>query len=258
MKYLLYIDILGFSDLVKKDRSKVRQLYAAINDLNVHKHSAFKVIIFSDTVLAFPKFKPKTPDDHRYATMYMIEFTQDLFYRVAKKGIFFRAVLDYGDFVYQKMENCEKYFGKALIDSYRLEKSVPCIGTFITPRASKYQSIFPMEKYSKDLNFVYFQQDYYHFSKDFADPNMRKYWEVESLCYAYRIANEMLIFKTITKNSKSHPVDEVRLKHKNYVDYYRRKFPWPLSDWDILGYSMDKIVPSDNWKKIYPRVLKSY
>jgi hypothetical protein len=44
-RFLLYIDILNFSNLVLQ-KGKVEELYEIINDLNVHRHDVFNTIIF--------------------------------------------------------------------------------------------------------------------------------------------------------------------------------------------------------------------
>jgi hypothetical protein len=71
-KYLLYIDMLGFSDLVRK-RGAVKKLYEIINTLNVHRHDAFKTIAFSDTLLVYNIVNPKTKHDREYLVMYSCE-----------------------------------------------------------------------------------------------------------------------------------------------------------------------------------------
>ena len=167
MKYIVYIDILGFSDLVRENPEKVDWLYGVINDLNAHDHPKFRVIIFSDTILVYNDYECKTKSDHEYASMYSVEFTQDLFYRVIKKKIFFRAVIDYGEFTHETLPNLEKFYGNSLINCYNLEKEINCIGTFITRKAAEHQTIFPMHCFSEKLMFVYFQQNYYRFANDY-------------------------------------------------------------------------------------------
>jgi hypothetical protein len=50
---LLYIDVLGFSQMIECDPRKVALVYSILDDLNVHRHNAFKAIAFSDTILAY-------------------------------------------------------------------------------------------------------------------------------------------------------------------------------------------------------------
>jgi hypothetical protein len=72
-KYLLYIDMLGFSDLVRK-RGAVKKLYTTINNLNVHQHYAFKTIAFSDTLLVYNTITPKYQHGRHYLIMLLCEF----------------------------------------------------------------------------------------------------------------------------------------------------------------------------------------
>lgn len=50
-KYLLYIDILGFRELARTSQDRVYDLYRVVASLNVHMHSAFEAIVFSDTIV---------------------------------------------------------------------------------------------------------------------------------------------------------------------------------------------------------------
>ena len=48
----LYLDILGFSDLVN-DPKQVEELYGVIDGLHVFSHNMFECIAFSDTLLIY-------------------------------------------------------------------------------------------------------------------------------------------------------------------------------------------------------------
>lgn len=52
-RFLLYIDILGFSNMVRDEPRKVVRVYEILDTLNVHNQSDFKVIVFSDTILIY-------------------------------------------------------------------------------------------------------------------------------------------------------------------------------------------------------------
>ena len=41
-KFLLYIDILGFTEMAIKEPRKVERIFATIDSLNVHQHGAFE------------------------------------------------------------------------------------------------------------------------------------------------------------------------------------------------------------------------
>jgi hypothetical protein len=88
-RYLLYIDILGFSDLVAGSDPKIHDLYEVIASLNVHDHPSFRAIIFSDTILVYNVEGQDTRSDRSYLVMYLCEFAQDLQHRLTAKDIFF-------------------------------------------------------------------------------------------------------------------------------------------------------------------------
>jgi len=255
MKYLVYIDILGFSNLVKENPEKVGWLYKTINELNVHDHRAFKVIIFSDTILVYSDFSCTTPDNHQYASMFAIEFTQDLFYRIAKEDLFFRAVIDYGDFTHETLSRCEKFYGNALINCYNLEKEINCIGTFITHEAAKHQTIFPMLAFSNSLYFVYFQQNYYRFSKEYNHPDAQHWNILYQNDGAHYIARDMYLLKKVFKQARNNLNPRIREKFIQYLEYHRMKFPWPLNVWEKNGFGMNKIMPSDKWANVYREII---
>jgi hypothetical protein len=99
-KFLLYIDILGFSELVQKNPEKLEKFNNIVNKLNVHKHDAFQTIIFSDTILVYNKVDAQSLNDKKYIVMYMIEFVQDLIFKGISIDLNFRAVLTFGEFVH--------------------------------------------------------------------------------------------------------------------------------------------------------------
>jgi hypothetical protein len=102
-RFLLYIDILNFSNLVAQ-KGKVEELYEIINKLHVHRHDVFTTIIFSDTILVYNKSHARGLEDVRYLVMYLCEFAQDLFYRLIGRDIHFRAYITCADFAHYPME----------------------------------------------------------------------------------------------------------------------------------------------------------
>ncbi len=129
-KYLLYIDILGFENLVGASVAQVRRLYSIIDTLNVHRHQGFRAIVFSDTILVYNDFPLENDDAHQYAAMFSCEFAQDLLIRLVGQNVFFRAVLEYGEFAHEALRNVQSFFGPALIKAYKREKQLQAIGLF--------------------------------------------------------------------------------------------------------------------------------
>lgn len=153
-KYFLYIDILGFGDLVKENSDEIESLYAIINSLNVHRHETFNTIVFSDTILVYNKCEISSKEDHEYIVMYACEFVQDLMYHLADKNRHFRAILTYDYFKHYNLENVECYYGTALVNCYHKEKAVNGLGLFIDRKILKYHRIFPTIRYDHELDFV--------------------------------------------------------------------------------------------------------
>ena len=108
-RFLLYIDILNFSNLVLR-KGQVEALYYIINRLHVHRHDVFNTIIFSDTILVYNKLHPRSLEEVHYIVMYLCEFAQDLFYRLIGRDIHFRDYITCGDFAHYHTANIKDVF----------------------------------------------------------------------------------------------------------------------------------------------------
>jgi hypothetical protein len=155
-RFLLYLDILGFSDLKK---SEIRTLYKTIDKLNVFSHAPyFKSIVFSDTILVYNSNKFRNIRERNSAIMWMCEFAQDLFYRLIGKDIHFRALLTVGDFEHYKLKNIEAFFGEALAAAHKHEKEISCTGLLMDNRLAGYSDIFKTTPYDDKYHFVHIMQ----------------------------------------------------------------------------------------------------
>ncbi len=156
-RYLLYIDMLGFSDLVRK-KGHVEKLYRIIDSLNVHEHDAFRTIVFSDTILVYNRLPATTPGNRQYLVMYLCEFAQDLFLRILPLDLHFRAYLRHGQFIHNEMKNVEAFYGKTLVDSYEAEHGIQCCGLFIDNALLSDCDIFQTTPYDMKCQFVHLMQ----------------------------------------------------------------------------------------------------
>ncbi len=86
-RFLLYIDILGFSGMTMHEPKKVARLYSIIDSLNVHKHNLFKTIVFSGTVLVYNPVLANTRAERDYLVWYLIEFAEDLHHRLTGQNV---------------------------------------------------------------------------------------------------------------------------------------------------------------------------
>ena len=121
-RFLLYIDILGFTEMTKSEPRKVARVYSILDELNVHQHNSFKTIVFSDTILVYNPDLAETDHERKYLIMYLIEFAEDLHYRLTGQDIYFRAILTAGSFNHYSLKNIECFYGDSLINAYTSEK----------------------------------------------------------------------------------------------------------------------------------------
>jgi hypothetical protein len=163
-RFLLYIDILNFSNLVAQ-KGTVEELYQIINRLNVHRHGVFTTIIFSDTILVYNKSNARGLEDVRYIVMFLCEFAQDLFYRLIDRDIHFRAYITCDDFAHYALENIKDvFYGQALIEAYRSEKEIQAMGLFMSNAVATYSDIFKTARFNRTCWFVYIMQSLLRYS----------------------------------------------------------------------------------------------
>lgn len=246
-KYLLYIDILGFSDLAKNEPSKIQKLFSIINELNVHKHSAFQTIVFSDTILIFNKIAPLDTKDHEYLVMYACEFVQDLIFRCLDLKIQFRAILTYDEFHYQKLENIEAYHGKALINAYNKEKEITGMWLYIDKQILKYNTIFKSVEFDKDYNFVFLLQAFerlnFYDVKNFPIPKQI----IQETYELYGLKKEVEILKTIKENIEIQKDSKVRAKYLQTYYLFKTRYKVILEALEENNFNYRVISPDANW-----------
>ena len=154
-RFLLYIDILGFTEMTKSEPRKVARVYSILDELNVHQHNSFKTIVFSDTILVYNPDLAETDHERKYLIMYLIEFAEDLHHRLTGQDIYFRAILTAGSFNHYSLKNIECFYGDSLINAYTSEKNIPSLGLFIDKKCNEYNEFFRTESFDKQFSFVY-------------------------------------------------------------------------------------------------------
>lgn len=249
-KYLLYIDILGFSEMVKSDPGKIADLYRIIDTLAVHRHDAFKTIAFSDTVIVYNTAEPTSGHDHAYLVMYSCEFVQDLLYRTIRKQIHFRALLRYGEFEHSRLRNIECFYGTGLIDSYMKEKEVACTGLFIHRSCHRYNLIFPTAKYDDELSFVYLNQslEQLQFICQGSQFPVDQYYlrETDEL---WRLVWDVKYLENIYSLMTTHHDPKVRAKFLAAWQFYRSRYSDLLHEFEQHSFDVRVVCPSYNWDR---------
>lgn len=248
-KYLLYIDILGFSELVERSPYKIDSIYSIIDNLNVHKHEAFRTIIFSDTVLIYNKYDPSNDADHSYCVMFACEFVQDLLHRLVGKKRFFRAVLTYGAFDHYRLKNTECFYGPALVSSYKKEKVIQSHGLFIDNNCNRHNTIFKTAQYDKSLRFVYLTQAldrFRFFAQDGLPVDSSLLHDTDE---AYHLMPEIRHLQDIYHFMHKHLDPRVRTKHLTAWHFYRSRYRDIIDQLERERFRPEVISPKYDWSE---------
>ncbi len=248
-KHLLYIDILGFKDLVETKPNKIAMLYHLIDSLNVHRHHAFRTIVFSDTILVYNKDDPVSDDDRNYLVMYACEFAQDLQFRLTGQNVFFRAVLVWGDFDHYHLENIECFYGSGLINAYLREKDIPGLGLFIDNASNAHNDIFPTTRFDHDLSFVYLNQ-----SLERLQENTEGHVPTDSLLLSQtdeysEILRDIRYLKSLHRNMSKQNTPRIRTKHLTTWHLFRERYPKILDALESQRFSPHAICKEFDWSK---------
>lgn len=257
-KYFLYIDILGFSDLVKSSPSQVDDLYQVIASLNVHEHSAFKAIIFSDTILVYNPQEPISASDTSYYVMFLCEFAKDLQHRLAGRDISFRALLTYGDFTHYTLNSIQCFFGQALIEAYNQEKKIQSVGLFIDHKCNAYNRYYQTLPFNDDFNFVFLTQAMQRLEREYADALPVEGWMLEQTDLLEFLVPEIIMVQSIYRNMRLYKDERVKDKYTNAWSYYKRCYPKTLAALENNDFDPNAISPSIDWQNIYNRFPEDY
>ena len=249
-KLFLYIDILGFKELIKSGEN-IYDLYNVIDELNVHTDNDFKCIVFSDTILVYGNdFWLNAVNQ---GIMWLIEFSQDLFYRLIVKDIHFRAYVTFGEFEHYKLKNIEAYYGDALVNCYEREKEIKCVGVFLDPRLVSMCDIFHVTKYDETAYFVHVMQhldevswpyEEYPIPGEIIESTGMEWW----IAYFFRYLEN--IYKHASDTSLPEPV---RLKYQNAWSMISKRHPGPTRRLADFNFDLGEIVDLD-WSEPVRRI----
>jgi hypothetical protein len=148
--FLLYLDILGFEHLCLECDPKVEAIYACLLETKRNHKSAYKVVIFSATVL----IQNVGLSDPLYSLMFLCEFFTDLQYRLSKLQIFLRGVIKNGLFTMERREDVEVFYGPAIIAAYKAEKSIKAVGLFMCKSCSPFNQIHKLTHHDEKYDYV--------------------------------------------------------------------------------------------------------
>jgi len=211
-RMFLYIDILGFGDMVKSGYD-IASIYRHIDHLNVHGDEHFRCIVFSDTILVYAhEAWMKYPDK---GLMWLIEFAQDFVYRLIPSDVHIRAYITIGDFEHYQLEHVEAYYGGALVECYEREKKIKSTGLFLDSRLARLSTIFKVTPFDDKSYYVHILQELSGISWEYESYPI-KGWIIESQGMEWQTAYALRFLKNTYDHANDIALPEaVRLKHQN-------------------------------------------
>lgn len=258
-RYFLYLDILGFTELVRQGSGTIDDLYEVIASLNAHKHDAFKVIVFSDTVVVYNVDGGHTVADAKYLIMFLCEFVKDLMHRLTGRDVYFRAVITHGDFTHYEINGMPCFYGNALVDAYNSEKELKAIGLFIDRKIAKYCHIFKHVEYNENYNFVYVTQ-----ALDEPESYCSFELPIEAELINMTDSKWFILPEIIHVNNMylgsindNYP-ESVRLKYSTSWELYRKHYPCLTSHLLSSGNDVTSISPDVDWGEVFERYPEDY
>jgi hypothetical protein len=253
-RYFLYIDILGFADLVLNAPDRVADLYEIISSLNVHRHESFGTIVFSDTILVYPKFERGTGlRADVYFIMFLCEFAQDLIRRLRNKDIYFRAILTQGKFTHYFLDTIPCFYGPALVEAYKSEKQVKALGLFMDRRCTSRSDVFHTGPFNDRYDFVYLWQSFEgfepHGNNPFPFPDASLFSEMD---LQWTLAEEVLMLSNIARN-RDNTDTNIGIKHTNTWELLRTRYPKILNQLEGANFHPRVFCPKLDWTESIKR-----
>ena len=244
-RFLLYIDILGFSEMTKSDPRKVARTYAILNKLNAHKDEAFKTIVFSDTVLVYNPWEAEHDQDRNFFVWYLTEFAEDLYHKLVGQDIWFRAVLLAGDFHHYQLENVECFYGMALIQAYLAEKRLPMMGLALHTSCLPYNRYFRLAPFADDFSFVYLSRPLEYLHQASGD----HYPVTTSIVadHSPALPEGVRYLSDIYQLMRSHNDPTVRAKALTTWDFHARRYPGMVAALIANHFRLDALAPPGTW-----------
>ena len=245
-RFLLYIDILGFSEMTRKDPRKVARVYAILNQLNSHRHDSYKTIVFSDTVLVYNVKPAMNDDDRQYYVWYLTEFAEHLHHMLTGQDIYFRAALVAGDFFHYQLDHVECFFGEALINAYNAEKDIPSLGLFMDTTCVRYNQFFRLATFSDKFSFVYLNRHLEYLNTNCSGRYPARL-DTPGEDVAPFLPWQVRFLKDIHEQMRNHPSPHVRTKFLTAWDFYYKRYPEMLQALVQQEFSLTALAYQGAW-----------
>lgn len=229
----LYIDILGFENLVRTNPEKVDKIFKIFDTLKVHKHFALQTVVFSDTILVFNKDESLSVD---YYCTYLVEYSQELFYRLSLINVYFKGILTFGEFNFSKMTNIQAYYGLALIDAYNDEALLEGFGLYVDKKLSDEIIVFDKVDFSEKYDYILLCQslkNLYSTTEGVLPIELDLLTDTDTY---HRIDDDLRFFREIEYLKQHHPSERARAKYQKVYDTYKADLPLFFKTFEAEGF----------------------
>jgi hypothetical protein len=251
-KAFLYIDILGFENIVRTNPTKVNTIFEIFDSLKVFRHSALQTVVFSDTVLIFNKDENFPAD---YYCTYLVEYAQELFYKLSMINVYFKGILTSGEFEFSQLANIQSYYGLALIDTYKDEGTLEGFGLYVDKNISNEIIVFDKVPFTEKYEFILLCQglkNLYTATNGVLPIDINLLTETDTYS---RIDEELRFFREIEYIKQNHPVKKVKNKYQKVYDIYKKELPLFFAKFEEEGFL--PIVINDGYTGVIPFELLS-
>ncbi|HRN40654.1 MAG TPA: hypothetical protein PK649_01110 [Vicingus sp.] len=204
-KYVAYLDVLGFKELVNKRNTNTLKAYFdtiknVLNLIRIDKKNIESLLVSDSTILISPDSK----EDFKT----LLRAVQTIQFELVKQDIWIRGAISYGEVYFDQESNL--IVGKGLVNAYLLESSAKF------PRVIIDTSIIPKIADDRQEFFEFVNPDNTNFRNDKLKlvHNWHKFTDEDNfyVSYAHRIIldsiekrNLHLIYNKIKKNLYSDP-----------------------------------------------------
>ena len=262
-RFLLYIDLLGFSELVHTKPKILPDLFRVLDKSNAHQHGDFRVIQFSDTLLIFNAVEAVSNEDKSYYAMYLCEFAEEIQCMLLGRDTFLRGLLTYGQFEdtgpapnsnYRKIR---AFWGESLIAAYNAEKNIQAVGLFVDKTVKPHMNIFKTHLYDQERAIWFVDTatglrdcllegegtDFSHVGEYIIET------DGESL-----LAYDLLYLKRLFEHGHDTSLPpSVRMKYQTTWEIYRQKYKGLCKALEDAKFDFQKVIAID-WKPFIDRI----
>ena len=263
-RFLLYVDLLGFSDLVMTKPEVVPRILETLDSSPAHTHPDFTALQFSDTLLVFNEPAAISENDKHYCAMFLCEFAQDLQHKLLGSNAFIRATVTYGPLddsestSNRQLKNIRAVWGEALIKAYRAERNIQAIGTFVDTTVEPYMQVFEIHPYDPQERIWFVDTATYlrsFFSQDNNEDFSFAEQEVVSTANEGLLIKDLYYLKLLFENSHdtTYP-PKIRAKYLTTWEIYRLKYRGLCKRLQEVNFDFSKIIDID-WKPWIDQII---